>query len=444
MAEIGYPPQFDSKEETREIDVEWNGELLKNPTRSFSSPSGAGELSVLAAGEVIEVADHSLKGAGELSIPKGGIHSPHEAEQQIPSEPTGDHTLHQVLPLHEPIVNSSKCPRLALLVFSIVALNVGVFFVTMYINNCPNTTKSCLLSFLHRLSFQPLSENALLGPSSQTLERLGALNAVKVQHAHQGWRVMTCIWLHAGVVHVIVNMLSLLFVGVRLEQEFGPVKIGIIYLLSGFGGSLLSVLFLQSISVGASGALFGLVGAMLAELLANWTIYVNKCAVTSVLVLVVTANLAMGILPFVDNFAHIGGLIVGFLSGLVLLLKPQYGFVKPFKSAQDSSIQSSAKAKYNAYQYSLWVTALILLVIGVTSVAILVFRGADGNKKCKWCHYLSCVPTSKWKCHSSAVCDELQVGNMWQIICTSKNESTLAPLNQTQDVLQQLCTQLCS
>ncbi|MCO5592631.1 hypothetical protein L7F22_046634 [Adiantum nelumboides] len=284
MANIGYPPKFDSTEETSDIDVEWNAQQLKDLNGGFSSPFGTGKHPLLAAGEVIEVGVHPLQGAEEHSSSRGERQSSHEAEQPTPSElstwTTGNCPLQQApLPQYELATNPSKHPRLALLVFSIVALNIGVFFVTMYINNCPNTTKSCLLPFLHRLSFQPLSENALIGPSSQTLERLGALNANKVQHARQGWRVLTCIWLHAGVVHVALNMLSLLFVGVRLEQEFGPVKIGIIYLLSGFGGSLLSVLFLQSVSVGASGALFGLVGAMLAELLANWTIYVNKVCI---------------------------------------------------------------------------------------------------------------------------------------------------------------------
>ena len=55
------------------------------------------------------------------------------------------------------------------------------------------------------------------------------------------------------------------------------VRIGFLYVISGFGGSLLSALFIQSgISVGASGALFGLLGGMLSELLINWTIYANK------------------------------------------------------------------------------------------------------------------------------------------------------------------------
>lgn len=63
--------------------------------------------------------------------------------------------------------------------------------------------------------------------------------------------------------------------GVEIDNL--AVRIGIIYLLSGFGGSILSSLFIQNnISVGASGALFGLLGAMLSELLTNWTIYSNK------------------------------------------------------------------------------------------------------------------------------------------------------------------------
>lgn len=121
----------------------------------------------------------------------------------------------------------------------------------------------------------------------------------------EGWRLLSCMWLHVGVIHLVANMLSLLFIGIRLEQEFGfgknldmglclicfgilnpslffylldlAVRVGILYLLSGFGGSLLSALNSKtSISVGASGALFGLLGGVLSELLTNWTIYENK------------------------------------------------------------------------------------------------------------------------------------------------------------------------
>lgn len=64
--------------------------------------------------------------------------------------------------------------------------------------------------------------------------------------------------------------------------EIFAVRIGIIYLVSGFGGSILSSLFIRNnISVGASGALFGLLGAMLSELITNWSIYTNKVSVVN-------------------------------------------------------------------------------------------------------------------------------------------------------------------
>ncbi|CAK9170464.1 unnamed protein product [Ilex paraguariensis] len=211
-------------------------------------------------------------------------------------------------------VESTETQWTSWLVPMIVVANVAMFVVIMYVNNCPkNNFESegrCVARFLGRLSFQPLKENPLFGPSSSALEKLGALDWNKVVHGHQGWRLITCIWLHAGVIHLLANMLSLVFIGIRLEQQFGFVRVGVIYLLSGIGGSILSSLFIQrSISVGASGALFGLLGAMLSELLTNWTIYSNKAAALFTLVVIIVVNLAVGILPHVDNFAHIGGFL---------------------------------------------------------------------------------------------------------------------------------------
>ncbi|KAH1106265.1 hypothetical protein J1N35_010033 [Gossypium stocksii] len=280
-----------------------------------------------------------------------------------------------------------------------VVVNVAVFFVVMYINDCPNNNLgfegSCVAKFLGKLSFQPLKENPLFGPSSHTLDKLGALNWDKVAHGKQGWRLITCIWLHAGVIHLLANMLSLVFIGIRLEQQFGFLRIGLIYLLSGFGGSILSSLFIQdNISVGASGALFGLLGAMLSELLTNWTIYTNKAAALITLVVIIAINLAVGILPHVDNFAHIGGFLTGFLLGFVLLLRPQFGWVQ----RQHFPAGAPVKSKHRAYQYVFWVIAVVLVIVGFTVGLVMLFRGENGNDHCSWCHYLSCVPTSSWHC----------------------------------------------
>ncbi|MED6180912.1 RHOMBOID-like protein 3 [Stylosanthes scabra] len=227
---------------------------------------------------------------------------------------------------------------------------------------------------------------------------MGALQWDSVVNHHQGWRLITCIWLHAGVIHLAANMLSLVFIGIRLEQQFGFVRIGIIYLVSGFGGSVLSSLFIRNnISVGASGALFGLLGAMLSELITNWTIYTNKAAALLSLLVIIVINLAIGILPHVDNFAHIGGFLTGFLLGFVFLPRPQYGWLE--QQRLPSGVRF--KSKYKAYQYALWLISLVLLIVGLLIALVMLFRGDNGYDHCHWCHYLTCVPTSKWKCNDS-------------------------------------------
>lgn len=301
---------------------------------------------------------------------------------------------------------TSEKQRTSWLVPLIVAVNVVVFVVIMFVNNCPHSYErrrfgrngECVARFLGRFSFQPLRENPLFGPSSSTLDKMGALDWNKLVNDHQGLRLVTCIWLHAGVVHLLANMLSLLFIGIRLEQQFGFVPVGIIYMLSGISGSVLSSLFIQhSIAVGASGALFGLLGAILAELLTNWTIYSNKVAALFSLVVIIAVNLAVGILPHVDNFAHIGGFLSGFLLGFVLLLRPQFGWLERRHQLAETQI----KSKYNMCQYFLLVVALILFVIGFTVGLVMLFRGENVNDRCKWCHYLSCIPTSKWRCNEN-------------------------------------------
>ncbi|RWW80648.1 hypothetical protein BHE74_00010998 [Ensete ventricosum] len=190
-------------------------------------------------------------------------------------------------------------------------------------------------------------------------------------------------------------MLSLLFVGIRLEQQFGFVRIGILYLLSGFGGAVLSALLLKNnISVGASGALFGLLGAMLSELIINWTIYSNRVAALLTLMVIIVINLGIGLFPHVDNFAHIGGFLSGFLLGFVLLIRPQFGWLE----RDDLPPSAQVTSKYKAYQYVLWVIALLLLIAGFAVSLVMLFRGVNGNDHCHWCHYLNCVPTSRWSC----------------------------------------------
>ncbi|XVF74719.1 hypothetical protein PTKIN_Ptkin13bG0134200 [Pterospermum kingtungense] len=251
----------------------------------------------------------------------------------------------------------------------IFVANVIIFIYTMYINDCPGTygPDNCLFyEYLGRYSFQSFKDNPLIGPSLYTLKRLGALEWDLVVEGKQTWRLLSCMWLHAGVIHLLANMLSLLFLGIRLEQEFGFLRIGLIYMISGFGGSLRSALahcHKEEISVGASGALFGLLGAMLSELMTNWTSYTNKCGALSTMLLIICLNLAFGFLPHVDNSAHIGGFVSGFLAGFILLMRPQFGYVSSRHVPPGYEIKHKIP-KHKCYQYLFLVLALVLLIVG--------------------------------------------------------------------------------
>ncbi|XP_010427037.1 PREDICTED: RHOMBOID-like protein 4 [Camelina sativa] len=321
-----------------------------------------------------------------------------------------------------------------------VFANVVVFVITMYVNNCPKKSGDCFADFLGRFSFQNTRENPLLGPSSLTLQTMGGLDVKKVVKQDEGWRLLSCNWLHGGVVHLLVNMLTLLFIGIRMEREFGFIRIGLLYLISGFGGSILSALFLRSnISVGASGAVFGLLGGMLSEIFINWTIYSNKVVTIITLVLIVAVNLGLGVLPGVDNFAHIGGFATGFLLGFVLLIRPHYGWIN------QRDAPGAKPHRYKMYQGIFWTISLLLLVAGFIAGLISLFNNVDGNEHCSWCHYLSCVPTSKWSCNREpASCTTTQLGNQFSMTCLRNGKSASYILaNPPDSRINSLCVQLC-
>eukprot|EP00250_Pteridium_aquilinum_P004852 c15045_g2_i1 orf=405-1415(+) len=284
----------------------------------------------------------------------------------------------------------------AFLVPIISTVDVTLFIITMFVNDCPQHSNGCVPGFLGRFSFQPLRENPLLGPSASTLSKMGGLSWFLVTQGRQFWRLFTCTWLHVGLIHLFVNMICLLLIGIRLEQGFGCGRLGSIYFLSGIGGSLFGELFLQRrVTAGASIPLFGLLGAMLSEIIINSSLYESKIAPLITLAILCVGNLAIGIFPHNDNFSHIWGFFFGFLLGSVFLVKPQHGYGNQIIPP---SREPHVVSKYKVYQVVLWAGSVILLIIGFIIGIVLASRGVDGSANCRWCHYLSCVPTPWWNC----------------------------------------------
>jgi rhomboid protease GluP len=136
--------------------------------------------------------------------------------------------------------------------------------------------------------------------------------------AGQYWRFVTPIFLHANILHVGLNMLNLIVLGIFIERLFGHVRFLLIYLVTGVISVIASFyLAPQEISVGASGAIFGVVGAYSIFVLAHRRAlrYAGIPALLWLLI-VIGVNLSIGFfVPDVDNYAHIGGLLSGCILG---------------------------------------------------------------------------------------------------------------------------------
>ena len=155
--------------------------------------------------------------------------------------------------------------------------------------------------------------------TGNTLYRAGALGAYEVLVDGEYGRIIWSMFLHSGTNHILNNMLILFFLGAMIEKETGHILYALLYFLSGIGGNILSLYIKaingdMSISVGASGAVFGLDGVLLAMV---WVSDKRLENVTPVrVIMMVVLSLYNGFTAYnIDNAAHVGGLITGFLAG---------------------------------------------------------------------------------------------------------------------------------
>lgn len=150
-----------------------------------------------------------------------------------------------------------------------------------------------------------------------TLLNFGANLDVLVKEG-EVYRLFTCMFLHIGLLHLLCNMYSLHIIGREIENLYGKTKFLIIYILSGICGSILSLAFSHNtVSAGASGAIFGLLGALL-YFGYYYRTYLGATIKSSVLPVII-ANLVIGFLSSgIDNAAHIGGLVGGILVSMLV------------------------------------------------------------------------------------------------------------------------------
>lgn len=144
------------------------------------------------------------------------------------------------------------------------------------------------------------------------------------------WRIISSMFLHIGALHLFMNMLAIYYLGTAVERIYGSSRFIIIYFISGIIGSLTSFAFNTHIAAGASGALFGLFGALLYFGVIYKQLFYQTMGKSIIFILLI--NLVFGFLiPQIDMGAHVGGLIGGFIAAAIASLPYQKHSVKLHK-----------------------------------------------------------------------------------------------------------------
>lgn len=179
--------------------------------------------------------------------------------------------------------------------------------------------------------FEPFSTNPMLGPSIYTLNDLGANNAAEMKYKEELWRLVTPIFLHAGVIHLAFNVYVQNQIGSDLEMMWGTWTWLAIFMVGGAFGNLASCIFLPTtIGVGASGGIMAMLGGWFVELICHWrdddpihfldpaeAKFMRKQRIKQLafLGLNIAITFALSIVPMVDWAAHVGGCIGGMIIG---------------------------------------------------------------------------------------------------------------------------------
>lgn len=134
----------------------------------------------------------------------------------------------------------------------------------------------------------------------------------------QWWRLITCMFLHGGLMHLVSNMYGLIVAGILLEPMIGKTKYALSYVVCGIFASIASIYWHPAtVSIGASGAIFGLFGILAALYIADWSRFKARKGLLLFVLIFIVINLLFGLSGGIDNAAHIGGLLSGLITGFL-------------------------------------------------------------------------------------------------------------------------------
>ncbi|KAF8846303.1 rhomboid-domain-containing protein [Paxillus ammoniavirescens] len=205
-----------------------------------------------------------------------------------------------------------------------------------------------------------------------TIEEVCGFGGFHGSTPDQWFRFITPIFLHAGFIHILLNMFAQLTLSAQIEREMGSAGFFITYFAAGIFGNVLGGNFslVGSPSVGASGAIFGTVAVTWVDLFAHWRYHYRPGRKLAWMTVELLFGIALGYVP-----SHLGGLCMGLLVGTTLY-----------------PVVSSTKR----HKTIMWAFRLAAIPLAVVLFVVLVrnFYTSDPYAACSGCRYLSCIPTS--------------------------------------------------
>ncbi|KAM5152051.1 inactive rhomboid protein 1 [Mantella aurantiaca] len=240
---------------------------------------------------------------------------------------------------------------------------------------CIGTKGSCKITSREYCEFMKgyFHEEATLCSQVHCMDDVcGLLPFLNPEVPDQFYRLWLSLFLHAGILHCLVSVCFQMTILRDLEKLAGWHRISIIYILSGITGNLTSAIFLPyRAEVGPAGSQFGILACLFVELFQSWQILARPWRAFFKLLAVVIFLFTFGLLPWIDNFAHISGFISGFFLSFAFLPYISFG-------------------KFDLYRKRCQIIIFLLIFFGLFSGLVFLFYFY--HIKCEWCEYLTCIP----------------------------------------------------
>ena len=234
---------------------------------------------------------------------------------------------------------------------------------------------------------------------------------------NQWFRFVIPIFLHAGIIHIGFNLLLQLMLGRDVELLIGSVRFALLYFAAGIFGFVLGGNFAATgiSSCGCSGSLFGILAITLLDLLYSWSERRKPWVELTFIIIDMAIAFALGLLPGLDNFSHIGGFLMGLVLGICILRSPKsfsehqaVGLEGSFDHHDDrrhstTSLRSGGlvafvRAPLTFFQHrksmwwAWWGVRAAALVGALVGFILLLKNFYVWRSSCSWCRYLSCLP----------------------------------------------------